>query len=117
MAAEGGEAQKERFKEVLVVFRDRRRPIKFKVSDDPSEDRSSLLHAVQVAFSDVLPDVAADEGTSTSSDPSNYFFQTESKEWGGLVDVIGEVQDRSTILIKQPESGNEVSLNDFAHDG
>ena len=74
MAAEGGEAQKERFKEVLVVFRDRRRPIKFKVSDDPSEDRSSLLHAVQVAFSDVLPDVAADEGTSTSSDPSNYFF-------------------------------------------
>ena len=79
MAAEGGEAQKERFKEVLVVFRDRR-PIKFKVSDDPSEDRSSLLHAVQVAFSDVLPDLAASEGTSTSPDPSSYFFQTESKE-------------------------------------
>ena len=33
------------------------------------------------------------------------------------MDVIVEVQDRSTILIKQPESGNEVSLNDFAHDG
>ena len=106
MAAEGGEAQKERFKEVLVVFRDRRRPIKFKVSDDPLEDKSSLLQAVQVAFSDVFPDLAAGEGTS--SGPSNYFFQTESKEWGGLVDVIGEVQDRSTILIKQPESGDEV---------
>ena len=68
-------------------------------------------------FSDILPDLAAGEGTSTSPDPSSYFFQTESKEWGGLVDVTGEVQDRSTILIKQPGSGNEVSHNNFARDG
>ena len=106
MAAECGEAQKESFKEVLVVFQDRR-PIKFKISNNPSEDKSSLLHAVQVAFSDVFPDLAAGEGTS--SGPSSYFFQTESKEWGGLVDVTGEVQDRSTIFIKQAESCDEVS--------
>ena len=98
--AESVEAQNEsQSKEVLVVFWDKRRPIKFNVSEDPSEDKSNLIHAVQVAFSDIFPSLAADEGAS--SVPS---IQTESKEWGGLMDVTGEVQDRSTIFIKQPEN-------------
>ena len=46
------DAQNESFKEVLVVFRDRRRPVKFQVSNDPSEEKSSLLQAIQDAFSD-----------------------------------------------------------------
>ena len=79
---------------MLVVFRNRR-PIKFKVSDDPSEDKPSLLFAVQDAFSDVL---GGSEGASSTS--SSYFFQTESKEWGGLVDVMGEVDDCSTVFIR-----------------
>ena len=43
-------AQNESFKEVLVVFRDRRRPVKFQVSNDPSEEKSSLLQAIRDAL-------------------------------------------------------------------
>ena len=98
-SVDGQKESQSKFKEALVVFWDKRRPIKFKVSEDPSEDKSNLVHAVQVAFSDVFPGLAAGEGAS--SVPS---IQTESKEWDGLVDVTGEVHDRSTIFIKQPEN-------------
>ena len=90
-----------KFKEVLVVFWDKRRLVKFEVSEDPSKDKSSLLHAVQGAFSDEFPNIAASEGIS-SRPSGSCIFQMESKEWGvGLVDVAGEVQDHSTIFIKQ----------------
>ena len=97
------ECEKEKSKEVLVVFQNRR-AIKFKVTDDPSEDKSSLLWAVRDAFSDVL---GGSEGASST--PSSYFFQMESKEWGGLVDATGEADNRSTVFIKPTESLNEVS--------
>ena len=61
--------------EVLVVFRDRRRPVKFQVSNDPSEEKSSLLQAVRDAFSDVFPDLATGEEAWSGS--SSYFLQTD----------------------------------------
>ncbi len=102
MAERVSEAQREsqsKVKEVVVVFVDERRPIKFRVSEDSSKDKSSLIRAVRVAFSDVFPDLAASE--ETSSGAPNYVLQTESKEWGELVAVTGEIQDHSTIFIKQ----------------
>ena len=69
------DAQNESFKEVLVVFRDRRRPVKFQVSNDPSEEKSSLLQAVRDAFSDVFPDLATGEEAWSGS--SSYFLQTD----------------------------------------
>ena len=41
-------------KEVLVVYRHRRRPIIFELMEDPKEERVRLLEAVKVAFSDVF---------------------------------------------------------------
>lgn len=93
--AEGIEAQEKKFKEVVVVFWNKRRPVKFEVSKDPSKDRSSLLSAVHTAFSDVFPDLAA------SPSEARYVFQTESKIWGELVDMAGEIQDHSTVFVKQ----------------
>ena len=87
-------------KEVLVVFVDTRKRIEFEVSDDPSKDKSSLLRAVQIAFSDVFPDLAATD--ETSSGTPNYVLQAQSNELGDeLVAVSGEVTDRSTIFIKR----------------
>ena len=37
-------------KEVLVVFVDEKRSIKFEVSEDPSKDKSSLLRAARTTY-------------------------------------------------------------------
>ena len=39
---------------MLVVYRDRRRPIVFESTEDPKEERVRLLEAVKVAFSDMF---------------------------------------------------------------
>ena len=53
-------------KEVLVVYRDRRRPI----VEDPKEERVRLLDAVKVAFSDVL---------ETGESAGTPYMQTKSR--------------------------------------
>ena len=50
-------------KEVLIVFNDRRRPVKFTCFEDPAESYKSLVRAVENAFCDVL---TAEEGSSNS---------------------------------------------------
>ena len=80
------------YKTVLCVFKDRRRPITFKASGDAQTERQNLLDAVRVTFSDVL---SCGEGSSASS----YFLQTESSEWGGMIDLLEHIEDRGTVYV------------------
>ena len=52
MAADSGPSSGQ--KEVIVVFKDRRRPIVFKCSTDPVEEHQHILEAVIEVFADVL---------------------------------------------------------------
>ncbi len=62
-------------KEVLVVFKDRRRPIVFKCSTDPEEEYQHILESVNEVFADVL---LSGEGTTS------YYLQRDSKVWGQI---------------------------------
>ena len=74
-------------KTVLCVFGERKRPVVFQGScTNAAEDRKNLMKAIMASFSDVLVE------TSRS-----YFLQRESAEWGGLIDLSGLVEDRSTV--------------------
>ena len=88
-------------KTVLVVFKNRRRPIRFQGSSDPRIEKKNLLDAVQTTFSDII---SAGEGTSGVG---GYFLQTQSTEWGGFVDVTGRVEDHSTLLLQSCSSDSE----------
>ena len=82
-------------KEVLVVYRDRRRPIVFDSTEDPKEERVRLLDAVKVAFSDVLE---TGEGAGT------LYMQTKSlsDKWKGeMIDVVGSVCDGAIVHLFQ----------------
>lgn len=71
-------------KEVLVVYKDRRRPIVFKCSNDPLEEYQHILDAVKETFEDVLSvGSSSEEG---SSNTGSYYLQKDSKVWG-LVDL------------------------------
>ena len=87
-------------KVVLVVFNNRRRPIKF-FSTDPSEDSKNLMDAVREAFKDVLE---LDEGSSQSN---SWYLQLESQEWGGLVDVCGSIENRCTVYLQRDGPAKE----------
>ncbi len=60
-------------KEVLVVFRDRRRPILFECSSDPQVEYQHILDAVKETFDDVL---STGEGSCEST---GYYLQTDNK--------------------------------------
>lgn len=62
----------------------------------------NLLQAVHTTFLDVLE---TDEGLSKSD--AGQYLQTESKEWGSLVDVTGSVFDRASVYIAQSCDTNE----------
>ena len=91
MSTENTEGSSEEMKTVLCVFKERRRPVTFRTSNDAQVERKHLLEAVRVSFADVI---SSGEGTSASS---SYFLQTESPEWGGMVDVTGCVEDRAIV--------------------
>ena len=65
-------------KEVLVVFRDRRRPVRFISSVNPTLENKRLLEAVEETFQDVLQSA---EGSSLTS---GYYLQRNSKVWGRI---------------------------------
>ena len=85
------------FKEVLAVFKERRRRVKYQPSTNKLEENRNLMDAIQEAFSDLT------EGSSGS-----IYLQTETKDWG-LVDVCGDciLEDHGTVYVKQ-DSRNEV---------
>ena len=73
------------YKEVLVIFKERRRPIRFEISSDPIEEHKNLLSAVEIGFKDLIS--------------SGFYLQTQNKEWNELTDVTGTVKDLSTLFL------------------
>ena len=86
------------WKEVLVIFGSRRRPVRFKCSFDSSEadQFQSLMDTVENNFNDIL---ATEEGSLNSV--SGFYLQTVSKEWGGLIDVTAstQIEDHQIITL------------------
>ena len=73
-------------KEFLVVFGERRRPVKFTLEgeNDAKNEIAALLAATKISFQDVL-------------DPAGkFYFQTQHSKWG-LTDVVDHVPDGSTM--------------------
>lgn len=98
-------------KEVLVIYNDRRRPVKFTCFEDSSENYHSLVSAVERVFCDVL---MAEEGSSNSEGP--FYLQMESKQWGGvLIDITSETQidDHSTLYLCRPKSRSKPTTSSF----
>lgn len=96
-------------KSVLVVFKNRRRPISFQGSTDPQTEKRNLLAAVESAFSDVI---SSGEGTSGVGG-RDYFLQTENSEWGS-VEIMGHVEDHATVFLETCSSDPgkaQVSIN------
>ena len=91
MSEESTEGSSEETKTVLCVFKERRRPVTYRTSNQAQIEKKHLLDAVSVTFADVL---SSGEGTS---DTKSYFLQTESTEWGGMIDVTGFVEDHATV--------------------
>ena len=73
------------YKEALVIFKERRRPIRFETSSDPIEEHKNLLSAVEIGFKDIIS--------------SGFYLQIQNKEWNELTDVTGTVKDRSTLFL------------------
>ena len=66
-------------KEVLCVYRERRRPVRFICKESENE----TIEAFKETFADVLEEGSSSESTSQGG----FIIQRESKEWGGLIDV------------------------------
>lgn len=55
------------------------------------EEHENVLQVVKSCFEEVI---ALNKGASSTCD---YYLQRESKEWGGLIDVTGYIQDKEII--------------------
>ncbi len=96
-------------KTVLCVYGERKRPVTFLGSTDPLKDRKNLFEAVVACFSDVM------EGSSSQT---SFFLQQESVEWGGLIDISGYVEDRTTVhLCSTPQANVEVIARSLLRGG
>ena len=84
-------------KTVLCVCKGRRRPVTFSGSINTiEEDRMNLKKEIESAFKDVLQ---TDEGQIR-----DYYIERESKEWGGLIDLTGFVQDKEILHLNYSEA-------------
>ena len=96
-------------KTVLVVFKNRRRPISFQGSTDPQTEKRNLLAAVESIFLDVI---SSGEGTSGVGG-RDYFLQTENAECGSI-EIMGHVEDHETVFLETCSSDPgkaQVSIN------
>lgn len=83
---------------MLCVCKGRRRPITYVGSHTSvEEDRKSLKKEIESVFFDFLliPSEQSSEG-----EIREYFIERESKEWGGLIDLTGFVQDKDILHLK-----------------
>ena len=69
-------------KEVLVIYGQKRRNVRFEGSDDLDAQRSRVYDAVRRVFDDVLTTV---EGSSKSCS-QNFILQIENQLWGVMID-------------------------------
>ena len=105
-------------KEVLVVYGERKRTVRFQESpDNPEKERISLLAAVRDTFKDVLEQSEENRMTNQSLSIANMIIQIKSEKWSGeFVDVHGSVvvPDSSVLRLSlNEESKHEVCENSF----
>ena len=77
-------------KEVLVLFGERKRPVRFKAKEDPIDEKASLISATRDVFKDVLGEqVDANDG---QAGPNDIILQIKSEKWSGeFVDLHGSM--------------------------
>ena len=83
-----------RYKNVLVCFKENKRPISFLPNDDVNEERQSFFEAFKVAYRDIFKD--------STICPSDMQIQMKSEDWGGeFVDINDEtvICDRDVVRI------------------
>ena len=75
-------------KEVLIIFGERRRPVRFLSADNPAVEKKNLHEAVKSSFGDIIS-------------LESFFLQTETKKWG-VVDITDDivVENHSTVHLK-----------------
>ena len=95
-------------KEVLLVYDNRKRPVKFQAAPgDPSAEQKNLYDAVRRDFSDIL---ATGEGSSSACHET-FYLEFESAEWGGeMVDVSGStvVPAKAIVWLRKPNVRKEI---------
>ena len=94
-----------RYKEVLLVYGGRKKPVRFEAAEDPVREHENLYRAAHAAFTDVL---TLAEGSSTSTHNSDFYLEFKSEEWGGeIVDVSGSitVPTKSTVYLRPKQAG------------
>ena len=87
--------KKTKTKEVLVIFRDRRRPIVYKCCDESLEEYQCILESVKETFADVL---FSEEGPSSGT---SFHLQRDSKVWGRIDLSSREKVENCSILYMQ----------------
>ena len=83
-------------KEVLVVYKGRRRPLEFSVCDTAAEVVAERDHLLNL-FSDLMD---SHEGSSTrsSTECRSLYLQIESERWGGqLIELMGDVPNGAIV--------------------
>lgn len=78
------------YKTVLGLLKERRRPVQFKCGLSAKAEYENLLQAVKMCFEVT----ALNKGVSSTCD---YYLQQETKEWRGLIDVTGYIQDKEIV--------------------
>ena len=81
-------------KVVLVGLGERKRPITFVSSDDPSEEKESLLNAIKDVFDDVL----------RAEEKDHLVISVKSDQWNGeYVELHGDrvVENSSCVCLSQ----------------
>ena len=92
-------------KEVLVGIGERKRPVTFQSSSDPSKEKESLLMAIKDVFKEVL----------TDKDEERLILQVKSDRWNGeFVELHGDmVVDNHSIVqlsVDAQSGAHEVSM-------
>ena len=102
-------------KEVLIVYNNRRRAVRFHTDvSDPCAEHKRLYDAAEEAFKDVF---LLGEGSS-SSHGTAFYLEFESEEWGKqMVDVSGSVTVPTKAIVylrRVPQTSDRVreNLND-----
>ena len=77
-------------KEVLVALGERKRPVSFQSSSDPSKEKESLLAAIKTVFQDVLND----------EDEEHMVLLVKSERWNGeFVELHGDMVVPSNSIV------------------
>lgn len=87
----------EAIKEVLIVYNNRRRAVRFRTAPDPCTEHKNLYDAAEEVFKDIF---LLGEGSSSSSHGTAFHLEFESEEWGKqMVGILGSVTVSSKAIV------------------